>query len=309
VLTYNGNTKAAYVDGGLDSLTTDQWGNVGTGGQFWIGGAADTGDGTANLNGLVDEVYVFDRAISSAEIQSLYSNNLLPSSPVVPGAVTVASGATLGGNGSVGGPVTVQPGGTIAAGASIGTLTINNNVTLSGNVVAEVNTAVSPSNDLVVVTGVLTNSGTGTVTLSNLGPALVAGNSFTLFSKPLANGGAMSVTTTPALASGLVLSNRLSLDGSVLVVNTGPGTFTNSPAIGSLSLSGGNVVITGTGGQGGDAYYLLSSTNVALPLNQWQTVATNVLNANGSFTFIGTNAVTAGDQQQFYILSNTNYNH
>ena len=309
VLTFNGNTKAAYVDGVLDSLTTDQWGNVGNGGQFWIGGAADTGDGTANLNGLVDEVYVFDRAISAAEIQSLYGSNLLPSSPVVPGAVTVASGATLGGNGSVGGPVTVLPGGTIAAGASIGLLTINNNLTLAGNLVAEVNTSVSPSNDLVVVTGVLTNSGTGTVTLSNLGPALAAGNSFTLFSKPLANGGAMSLTTTPALASGLVLSNRLSLDGSVLVVSAGPGTFTNAPGITQFALNGANVVMTVTNGQAGDGYYLLMSTNVSTPINQWRTAATNVPNAGGTFTFTGTNVVTPGDAQQFYILSNTNYNH
>jgi autotransporter-associated beta strand protein len=309
VLTCNGNTKAAYVDGVLDTLTTDQWGNVGLGSQFWIGGGANTGDGTANLNGLVDEVYVFDRAINVAEIQSLYSANSLPSTstPIVAGAITVASGATLGGNGIVGGPVTVQSGGTIAVGASSGTLTINNNLTLGGNVLAEVNTSVSAYNDL-VVTGVLTNSGTGTVTLSNLGPALTAGNSFTLFSKALANGNAMTITTTPALASGLVLSNRLSLDGSVLVVSTGPGIFSTPPTIGSLSLSGENVVITGTSGEAGAAYYLLSSTNIVLPLNQWQTVATNVLNASGSFTFIGTNAVKAGDQQQFYILSNTNYN-
>ena len=57
------------------------------------------------------------------------------------------------------------------------------------------------------------------------------------------------------------------------------------------------------------AYYLLESTNVALPLSQWKVVATNVLSANGNFTFIGTNVVTAGGAQQFYLLSNTNSNH
>ena len=221
VLTCSGTTKAAYVDGNPDALGLDQWGSTGTGAQFWIGGGADTGDGTANLNGLVDEVYVFDRTLSLSEVQSLYNNNSLPGAAVLPGAVTVAAGATLGGNGAIGGPVNVLPGGTVSAGASIGTLVINNNLILGGNLMAEVNTSVSPSNDLVVVTGTLTNSGTGTVTLSNLGPALVAGDSFTLFSKPLVNGGAMSLITTPALTSGLVLSNRLALDGSVLVVSSG----------------------------------------------------------------------------------------
>jgi autotransporter-associated beta strand protein len=276
VLTCSDTTKAAYVDGVLDALTTDQWGNVGNGGQFWIGGAANTGDGTANLNGLVDEVYVFDRAISATEIQSLYSANTLPTTTFVPGTVTVASGATLAGNGTIGGAVTVQSGGTIAVGASSGTLTINNNLTLGGNVLAEVNTSVSAYNDL-VVTGVLTNSGTGTVTLSNLGPALTAGNSFTLFSKPLANGNAMTLTTTPALASGLVLSNRLSLDGSVLVVQSIPSTPTNmtcSVSNNTLTL-GWPLSYTG---------WLLQSNSVGIGTTNWFVVPGSSATNSMSFT-------------------------
>ena len=280
VLTYNGTTKAAYVDGNLDALTTDQWGSTGTGGQFWIGGGADTGDGTANLNGLVDEVYVFDRTLSLAEVQSLYNNNALPGSPVLPGAVTVAAGATLGGNGAIGGAVTVLPGGTLAAGASIGTLTINNNLTLGGNLVAEVNTSVSPSNDLVVVTGTLTNSGTGTVTLSNLGPALAAGESFTLFSKPLVNGGAMSLATTPALTSGLVLSNRLSLDGSVLVVSSG--TLPSTPTNVTYSVSGNTLSIGWPLNYTG---WLLQSNSVGVAsANSWFVVPGSSATNSMSFT-------------------------
>jgi hypothetical protein len=53
----------------------------------------------------------------------------------------------------------------------------------------------------------------------------------------------------------------------------------------------------------------LSSTDVAKPLSQWKSVATNVVStngANGAFTFTGTNAITSGAGQEFYILSNTN---
>jgi serine/threonine protein kinase/tetratricopeptide (TPR) repeat protein len=75
VLECNGMTKMAYVDGNLDSLTADNWNSTGSGGQFWIGGGGDMGDGTANLNGLIDEVYVFNRALSRGEIQALYDNN------------------------------------------------------------------------------------------------------------------------------------------------------------------------------------------------------------------------------------------
>ena len=84
---------------------------------------------------------------------------------------------------------------------------------------------------------------------------------------------------------------------------------TNSPGITSFSLVGGvggnNVVINGTNGDAGATYYLLTSTNVAKPFSQWQVVATNVV-GSGTFTFIGTNAVSPNGVQQFYILSSTN---
>ena len=94
--------------------------------------------------------------------------------------------------------------------------------------------------------------------------------------------------------------------GSLMVVSTGPGIFTNPTGITSFSLNGANIVITATNGQAGDAYYLLSSTNLALPVNQWTAVATNVLGNAGNYTFTGTNVVSPGAGQQFYRLSNTN---
>jgi serine/threonine protein kinase/tetratricopeptide (TPR) repeat protein len=75
VLACNGTTKVAYVDGNLDALIANEWSSRGSGGQFWIGGGADLGDGSANLSGLIDEVYVFNRALNQAEIQALYHDN------------------------------------------------------------------------------------------------------------------------------------------------------------------------------------------------------------------------------------------
>jgi len=80
----------------------------------------------------------------------------------------------------------------------------------------------------------------------------------------------------------------------------------------SITLNNGNVVINGTNAQSTGVYYLLESTNVALPLSLWIPVATNVVTTNGpsgAFMFTGTNVVTPGGKQQFYILSNTNANH
>jgi hypothetical protein len=91
--------------------------------------------------------------------------------------------------------------------------------------------------------------------------------------------------------------------------SNGVAIFTNKPGITAFSITNASsVVIRGTNGEADAAYYLLSSTNVALPMNQWRTVATNILGGNGAFTFIGTNAVTPGNSCQFYRLSNTNYN-
>ena len=112
--------------------------------------------------------------------------------------------------------------------------------------------------------------------------------------------GIYNSNTTPASISG---------PGSLIVSAVGPGIFTSTPGITSFTLNGANIEISGTNGQAGDAYYLLASTNLSLPISQWQTVATNVLSASGSFTVTGTNVVSADDNQQFYILSNTNSNH
>jgi hypothetical protein len=84
---------------------------------------------------------------------------------------------------------------------------------------------------------------------------------------------------------------------------------TNTVSITQFSLVNGNAVISGTNGLSGGTYYLLASTNLTKPFSQWTAVATNVVNTNGvngAFTFIGTNVVSPGAGQQFYILSNTN---
>jgi hypothetical protein len=117
-------------------------------------------------------------------------------------------------------PVILNPGGGLAPGAavgSIGTLTINTNLIFGGRLVFDVNKSHSPSNDFVVVTGALTNTGSGgvgvgTLAVSNLGPALVVGDRFTFFSKPMENGAAVIVS-----GAGATWANNLAVDGSITV--------------------------------------------------------------------------------------------
>jgi len=152
---------------------------------------------------------------------------------------TVVSNGALGGSGTIAGSVTVVPGAALAPGgaASVGTLTVGGNVTLNGNVSIDINKALAQSNDVTSVTGTLTSSGTGTVTVNNLGaPAVTAGDKFVLFNKPVAGGGSLVVTGGSA-----TWTNLLAVDGSIVAltgaVSTTPVTLTNS-------FSGGNLTLT-----------------------------------------------------------------
>ena len=90
-LTWDGTTKVQYIDGVVDTWVADQWANsAGTGGQFWVGGGGPgEGDGQVGLQGLVDEAYVFDVALSASDVQKLATINSLTGTPV-PAAVTVS---------------------------------------------------------------------------------------------------------------------------------------------------------------------------------------------------------------------------
>jgi len=212
------------------------------------------------------------------------------------GGVTVQFGGTLGGAGAVGGAVTVNSGGTLAPGNPLGALTISNSLTLADGSQTQVQVQHSPlTNDAVNVSGILTEG--GSLVVSNSGAAaFTAGDSFKLFSATGGYAGAFSSFSLPALNSGLTWNtDRLVVDGSLTVVSTSP------PATTGVNYSGGNLVWRGTGGTPNWNYYILSSTNLALPVAQWTVTATNQFDAGGNFNC--TNAVTgANGSQQFYIL-------
>jgi fibronectin-binding autotransporter adhesin len=226
---------------------------------------------------------------------------------------TLVNNGTLAGVGSIHGSVVVVPAGNLgsgdAAGITPGTpFTIAGNLTLQGNATLRINkTGGSKVQDNVTVNGSITYGGVLTVNnITSDSTALAIGDTFQLFNVT----GSKSGNFTSVVGSGATYS--FDPTTGILTVTSivvGPGTFTNKTGITSLSVNGANIVITGTNGQAGDAYYLLQSTNMALPLSQWKVTATNVLSANGNFTFTGTNAVVPGNQQQFYLLSNTNSNH
>jgi hypothetical protein len=74
------------------------------------------------------------------------------------------------------------------------------------------------------------------------------------------------------------------------------------PLLASPVLQGGNFVLRGSGGTPGKQYYVLSSTNPALPLSQWTSVGTDVFDANGDFNFTNTPGLA---MPQLYFLLQT----
>ncbi|HNQ74069.1 MAG TPA: hypothetical protein PKN95_10765 [Verrucomicrobiota bacterium] len=75
------------------------------------------------------------------------------------------------------------------------------------------------------------------------------------------------------------------------------------PGISTISLSGNDVVLTATNGVAGGTYRVLSSTNLALPLDQWLPVATHLSSTNGGFTITLANAAGTGlPTARFFVL-------
>jgi len=155
--------------------------------------------------------------------------------------------------------------------------------------------------------GGTTNANAGQVVWSSFNLAANTSTNLTLVLNPTAGG---NVVNSATVSGSITDPNPANNTGSALTAVTTtiiPGV---SPRIGTFSLTGGNVVIGGTNGVNGGTYYLLASTNVAKPLVQWTTVATNIVATNGitgAFTFTGTNVVNPALGKQFFILSNTNY--
>lgn len=116
---------------------------------------------------------------------------------------------------------------------------------------------------------------------------------------------------------------------SSLVTNSGTGfslslprgvqaTLTNDTSIPALALlvtsvsavpvfnapvaAGNNLQLSATGGTPGHAVSVLASSNLALPLASWSTVATGVFDSNGDFSYTVTGALSSGQPSQFYIL-------
>jgi len=126
--------------------------------------------------------------------------------------LSISSGKTLKGSGTILGKLTAAAGSTVSPGDAIGTLTVQSNITLSGTLLMELNRTNSQIGDeLVSSAGTIT--GGGTLTVTNLGPALQLGDTFQLFNKPVGGFSAINLPKVPPYG----WANNLAVNGTIKV--------------------------------------------------------------------------------------------
>ena len=211
----------------------------------------------------------------------------------------LASGQVLGGYGTLRGILDTTQGGTVTGGGGIaggvGVLTVTNTINLGGVAWIKLDTSSSPNSDrLVSSTAGVINLG-GTLVLTNIGPRLQVGDTFTLFSAPSLTG---SFGT-------LVLPNYYTWNTSQLAVNgtvsvTGVSAAPVITSVDFSQLANGTVTLNSANGLPSGPATVLSTTNLALPVGSWTTAATGNFDSNGNLNIPVTVDPTL--PQQYFIL-------
>jgi hypothetical protein len=207
----------------------------------------------------------------------------------VDGLVVLPNG-TLEGNGTIQGSVSVS--GILSPGSGESQLVVTGLLGLffTSTTVMELN-LVDDLHDSIVGVDELRYGGTLQVT-NRIG-TLVAGDRFPLFGANVYIG-SFDNLILPPLDPGLAWTNKLQVDGSIEVI------VASQPGFAGISLSGTNLVFSGTNGTPGASYAVLTATNVALPASNWLSLVTNQFGANGEFSF--TNAIILQEPERYFRL-------
>jgi alpha-galactosidase len=273
------------LDGGLTKN--------GLGSLILVSNVSCTGSTTVNAGILALSNSV---ALNSTPVIAVAAGAMLDASGRGDATLSLIGGQKLTGNGNVKGNVVIGGGATFAPGNSIGTMTFANNLMLNGGstTVIEINKSASPSNDVAQISGNLFYG--GTLVITNFGTNMFsAGDSFKLFNATIYNG--MFTNITPAIPAVNLAWNTNGLTNGILSIISAP---TPTPRFRAMNMNGNNFVFNGTNGVPKWAYYVLASTNLILPIDQWQHVATNFFDGAGNFNF--TNSLDQNASQEFYLL-------
>lgn len=221
--------------------------------------------GSGSLTKYGEGTCTFSGTNASSGAVYVQAGTLLLTGALGVNSLIVNGAGTLRGTGLVPGATTVT--GAISPGmpGGLGTLRIANSLTLGGSAMFRIGKSPGPVND--ALSGITTVNYGGALIVTNTGGTLALGDAFQLFSAGAYQGSFASVTLPPP-GPGLVWSNRLALDGSIVVAPV------VSPAI-QVSLQTGTNINLSFPSEAGVNYVLQSATQIAAPI-AWTSLSTNV---------------------------------
>jgi len=267
------NTLAPVINDSADAQPTSL---VKSGANQWVLTGANTYSGNTTISA---------GTLALSGSGTVGTNNL-----IISGGATFDVSGVGGGYALTAGQTLVATNGAIA--------TINGSLNATSASVLMTNVINTPT---INVTGGALTLGSGTlftVNVNNGGTPLGAG-SYKLISL---GGGGSVVGTAPAavtvggdgLAGGVTAS--LAITSSELYLNVVGGATPSTPVISGIGITGGQAVMTFSGTNG--TWYLLSTTNLTLPLSAWVTNATGTFSSLGSIVNWTNPSPTA--PQEFY---------
>jgi autotransporter-associated beta strand protein len=249
----NGSTTMHIGANGLNT-TFDGIIQNGGGGGSALTHVVKTGAGTLTLSG--GNTYTGTTVVSNG-VLALTGSGSIGSTPTITinsgatidvsgrgdTALNLASGQTLRGDGIIRGNLDATGGGTVSPGAAvsvIGQLTVTNVATLGGTIIMDLNRTNSVlTNDILSAASIVLG---GTLTVTNRGPNLVAGDRFVLFNGPIT--GTFGTVNLPENLGNVTYTwtNRTDIDGSIQVltvvsVNQTPTNLVTSVSGNTLTLS------------------------------------------------------------------------
>jgi hypothetical protein len=224
------------------------------------------------------------------------------------GSLAAESGGQLSGTGAfnnsngtiVQGAAALEPGTAGGAGTATfgGALTFDTNATPT----FDLSSNAGSGNDKVVLTGSAALAGNSAlVTINPLATLAVA--NYVLFDVQGTGSVASDFNTAPAWTGtppGNAADFSIITSGKQVLLHNVNATASTPPTFAAPVVSGGNLILTGSGGAPSASYSVVTSTNVAFPLSTWTPVAGQNGNfaANGHFT--NTIPVNHSDSKRFY---------
>ena len=202
------------------------------------------------------------------------TNGTVTMNNLAAGAVSNASINLIGGSMSLAAPMS----------GSLSSLTLSplgtpdnssSSLTLAASALPAISTAVLNVDGLTTTTNVI-NVSSVNVSSFPIEVPLIQYGSFNLVNGNFNIG----LGSLPAGTTGYLTNDTASSMIGLVILTAPP-----KPAyITSFGIQGGNLVASGTNGYAGQTYYIVASTNLALPRHSWPRIATNTFDVNGNFT-------------------------